>query len=65
MAILIVQGADFTERLNSFSIRCKRCNSTNVTLEIDWGGYPSCTWRLITLVCNDCLHEETIDEAFN
>jgi hypothetical protein len=60
MAILIINNADFSEKLKDFEITCKKCESKKVELNIDWASYPSCSWYNIDIICNDCKHSEEI-----
>lgn len=62
MAILVINGEDYSERLTSFSLTCKCCSGTNVELEVDWAAYPSAAWCKVTTICKDCHNDETIYE---
>lgn len=64
MARLVVNSQDFTEKLHKFVLRCKECNSNKVTLDIDWAAYPSSSWCNITVICENCHHDEEIYEAW-
>lgn len=63
MARLVVNSDDFSNRLRKFEMKCRSCNSGNVTLDIDWASYPSASWFNITIICDDCHHDEKIYET--
>jgi hypothetical protein len=60
MAILIINDSDYSAKLKNFSISCKECGSTNVTLEVDWAAYPSGAWCKVRTICEGCKAEEDI-----
>ena len=63
MARLILNSNDFTNKLKAFSLKCNECGSDNVTLDIDWAAYPSCSWMNICIICDDCKHDEIIYDS--
>lgn len=60
MAILVLNGVDFTEKLCGFEFKCLKCHSPKVTLDIDWAAYPSASWFNVTVVCDECHNDEQI-----
>lgn len=63
MAILLVNDTDFSSKLKEFSLQCNSCNSSKVTLDIDWAAYPSASWFKITVSCEDCHTDEDIYDS--
>lgn len=60
MARLVINSTDLSEKLHSFSLRCDKCESARVTLDIDWASYPSASWLKIDIICDDCKHDEEV-----
>lgn len=60
MALLVINGTDLSQKLQDFSLTCKQCGCKDVTLDIDWAAYPSCSWLDITLSCGTCHSDEKI-----
>ena len=60
MAILVLNGDDFSNKLKGFKLECKECGSSSVTFDIDWAAYPSASWMNITVSCDDCKSDEEI-----
>lgn len=46
--------------ISKFEIRCRACQSYDITIEIDWAAYPSCSWNKSTIICRSCHQEEMI-----
>jgi len=63
MARLIINSNDFSEKLTGFELKCKRCGSNKVTLDLDWAAYPSASWCRLEVICEDCKHDETVFES--
>lgn len=63
MARLVINSAEFTKKLRDFTLKCNECESSNVTLDIDWAAYPSSSWCEVTVICEDCKKDETIYET--
>ena len=63
MALLVINSEDFSERLRGFTLRCAKCGSDRVALDIDWAAYPSSVWCRVTVICNECHADETIYDA--
>lgn len=59
-ARLVINGDDFTTKLQDFTLACNKCGSHRITLDIDWAAYPSGAWCQITAICEDCGHDEEI-----
>ena len=59
-ARLVINSADLSSKLKDFSLSCGKCSSRDVTLDIDWAAYPSASWMSVTVVCEECKHEEEI-----
>lgn len=57
MAVLIINGQDFSE---NFSLKCNKCQSNKVGLDIDWAAYPSASWFKVSVICEECKQDETI-----
>lgn len=49
--------------IHKFRIECVACGSKNVTIDIDWASYPSCSWNNGTIICRDCHVDEEIYES--
>lgn len=60
MAILVINSNDLSEKLTGFALKCNQCESNRVTLDINWAAYPSASWCKVTVICNDCKHDEEI-----
>lgn len=63
MAIVTVNSEDI-KQLEKFEIRCLKCGSKNVEIEIDWASYPSASWNNTTMICRDCHEDEVIRESY-
>jgi len=64
MAIVVI-NEDEIKQIKKFEIKCLKCDSKNIEIEIDWASYPSCSWDKTTLICKDCHEDEKIREKFN
>jgi hypothetical protein len=60
MARLVINSDDLSEKLTGFELKCKECWSNRVTLDIDWAAYPSASWCNVTVICEDCKHDEDV-----
>ena len=63
MTRLLLENEDFSCKLEDFILQCKKCGSFKVTIDIDWAAYPSCSWLNVTLICEDCKHDEEVYES--
>lgn len=60
MAILIINSEDMSEKLMGFELKCRKCGSNRVALDIDWAAYPSVSWCTVTVICKSCNHDEIV-----
>ena len=60
MAILVIDGEDYSKQLKNFHFVCAECDSDNIELEIDWANYPSDSWFKLTTICKNCFNEEVL-----
>lgn len=60
MARLLINDEDHSKKLKEFSLACNKCNSKNVTLDIDWAAYTSGSWCKVSIICENCKKSEEI-----
>lgn len=44
----------------TYALKCEKCNSTLMEVDIEHTTYPSDYWLKISLRCKDCGHSKTI-----
>jgi hypothetical protein len=60
---IVTLGENDVKTLKDFEVKCLKCGSTNVEIEIDWAAYPSASWNNTTFICKDCHTDEVIYES--
>lgn len=60
MPRFVFNSEDVSDKLTGFSLQCKQCGSTHVTLDLDLWNYPSDSGAKVTVICDDCHFDEEI-----